>query len=107
MLIVSQIWYPAIIAPEMGELYLEMRKKFPDDKTVSKVLVRGALNATKEGIHSISIYLIKPGKVKEAMDLTLKRLMMLATIEGFKYETYMAYDLAEAMPLIGLAPPPE
>lgn len=107
MLIVSQTWYPASKAPEIGKLYLEAIKKFPEDKTVAKPIIRTAVHAVKEGIHSIAISSIKPGKVKEAMDLAQNRLLMLGSIEGFKYESYLAYDLAEAMPLIGLAAPPE
>ncbi len=107
MLIVSQLWYPVSKAPDVGKLYIEMRKKIPDDKTVAKPIIRTAIRATKDGLHNITIASIKPGKVKEALDLTHKRLLMFGAIEGIKYETYIAYDLGEAMPLIGLQAPSE
>ena len=107
MLIVTQVWYPASKAPEIGKLYLEVMKKFPNDKTISKTMVQGAVRTIKEGIHNIVIYAIKPGKVKEAMDLAQNRLLMLGAIDGFKYETYIAYEISEAMPLIGLQAPSE
>ena len=51
MLIVTQTWYPASKAPEVGKLYLEVMKKFPNDRTISKPMVQGAIRTIKEGIH--------------------------------------------------------
>jgi len=55
---------------------------------------------------STTISAIQPGKVKESMDLSTKRLLMMSeSIDGFKYELHIAYDLVEGMPLIGLTAP--
>ena len=106
MYIVTESWWPAGKSEEVGKLYLEVMKKYPIDKTITKRIVSGAFWAVKEGMHSITISSIKPGKVKEVIDLTSKRLLMMAaSIEGYRYQVNIAYDLVEAMPLVGLTAP--
>jgi len=39
------------------------------------------------------------------MDLASNRLLMLAAVEGFRYQINFAYDLVEAMPFVGLKAP--
>ena len=106
MLIVTQHWWPHGASSKVGKIYLEAMKKYPDDKTISKPILRSAIWAIKDGSFSITVSSIQSGKVKESMDLAMKRLLMLAeSIDGFKYEIHIAYDLVEGMPLIGLAAP--
>jgi len=102
VVLVSESWFPANKSAEVGKLYLETMKKYPDDNSVAKRVGLGAIWAVKEGMHSITIYSIKPGKVKEAMDIASKRTLMLSSIEGFKYQINIAYDVVEAMPIVGL-----
>ena len=102
VVLVTESWWPANKSAEVGKLYLETMKKYPEDKSVAKRVGLGAFWAVKEGMHSISMYSIKPGKIKEAMDLSSKRTLMLSSIEGFKYQINIAYDVVEAMPLVGL-----
>ena len=102
---VTENWWPAGKGAEVGKVYLEAMKKFPDDKSIEKPIIRAAFWAEKEGMHAVSISSIKPGKVKEAMDLATNRLLMLSSIEGYVYIIHIAYDLPEAMPLVGLAAP--
>ena len=107
VLIVTESWWPANKSAEVGKLYLETRKKFPVDKSIEK-RETGAIWAVKEGMHSISIYSIKPGKVKEALDNATNRALMIASsIEGLKYQINIAYDIVEAMPIVGLKAPEE
>ena len=102
---VSESWWPAGKSAEVGKLYLEAVKKFPDDRSIDKPIIRGAFWAEKEGMHAVTISSIKPGKVKESMDLETNRVLMLSSVEGFIYTIHVAYDLPEAMPFVGLAPP--
>jgi len=104
VLLVAEIWYPAGKAADVGKLYLETMKKYPDDRSIAKRETI-AIWAVKEGMHSISIYSIKPGKVKEAMDIAMNRILMLSSLEGSKFKINIAYDLVEAMPLVGLKAP--
>ena len=105
VLIIAESWWPASKSEQVGKLYLEVMQKYPEDNTISKPIVRSAVWGVKDGMHSIAVYSIKPGKVKEAMDISYNRLLMLASIEGYQYELNIAYDLVEAMPLIGLKAP--
>jgi len=104
MLIITQHWWPHGQSEKVGKVYLDSMKKFPDDKTISKPIVRSAIWTIKDGAVSITVYDIQSGKIKEAMDLAMKRLIMISeSIEGFKYEINIAYDLVEGLPLVGLA----
>jgi len=106
VLIVTQHWWPHGQSEKVGKAYLDVMKKFPDDKSISKPILRSAIWAVKDGMFSTTVSAIQPGKVKESMDLAMKRLLTMAeSIDGFKYEVHIAYDLVEGMPLIGLAAP--
>ena len=105
MYMITEVWFPAGKSAEAAKVYLEAMKKFPDDKSIAKSIVRSALWAAKEGMRGITIYSIKPGKVKEIMDLETNRNLMLSSVEGYVYITHIAYDLVEAMPLVGLTAP--
>ena len=105
MYMVTENWWPAGKSEKVGKVFLESMKKFPDDKSLLKPIVRSALWAEKEGMHGLGVYSIKPGKVKEAMDLETNRNLMLSSIEGFVYILHVAYDLVEAMPFVGLTAP--
>ena len=107
VLMVTENWWPAGKSAEVGKVYLEAVKKYPDDKSIDKPIIRGAIWTTEEGMHSITVSSIKPGKVKESMDIAYNRELMLSSIEGWRYEIHIAYDLAEAMPLVGLKAPEE
>ena len=105
VLIITEHWWPPNKSEEIGKLYLEAMQKYPDDRTISKPVVPSAVWAVQEGMHSITIYSVQPGKVKEAMDIASNRLLMVSAIEGFRYQINIAYDLVEAMPLVGLTAP--
>ena len=102
---VTENWWPADKSEKVGKLFLELMKKYPDDKSIVKPILRSALWAEKKGMHALGVYSIKPGKVKEAMDLETNRNLMLSSVEGYVYIIHIAYDLVEAMPFVGLTPP--
>ena len=106
MYIVAETWFPAKNAGEVGKLYLEMMQKYPNDRAIAKPIIESSIRSVKDGIHALYVASIKPGKVKEAMDLQSNRLLMMASIEGYIYEIYITYDIVEAMPLVGLQAPP-
>lgn len=107
VLLITENWWPANKAEEVGKKYLEALKKYPENRAISKPIVRSAIWTTNEGMHSITVNDIKPGKVKEAMDLATQTELVMSSIEGWRYSINIAYDLAEAMPLIGLKAPEE
>jgi hypothetical protein len=103
--IVTENWWPPGKSEEVGKLYIEAFQKFPDDTSISKPVIQAAAWAVKDGMHSITISAIEPGKVKEAMDIAYNRLLMFSVIDGYRYVVHIAYNLIEAMPLIGLNAP--
>jgi hypothetical protein len=105
MYVVSEHWWPAGKSSEVGKIYLEAFQKYPDDPVVGKPVVQSAVWPVKEGMHSMSITEVEPGKIKESMDIASNRLLMLAAIDGFKYKITVAYTVVEAMPFIGLSAP--
>ena len=104
VLLVTEVWFPVGKSAEAGKLFLETVKKYPEDRSIAKREIQ-AIWTVKEGMHSITIYSIKPGKVKEAMDIAMNRILMLSSLEGSKFKINIAYDLVEAMPLVGLKAP--
>lgn len=108
VLLVTQTWYPASQAEKAGKVYLEAMKKYPDDRALGKPILRSGIKMEKEGIHSIGIFSVKEGKFKEAMDLTVNRMLIFGKeIEGIRMSIDTYYDLTEAMPFVGLAAPEE
>jgi hypothetical protein len=106
VLIVTQTWYPVSQAENAGKAYIEAMKKFPSDRSLTKPILQSAVKIEKGGIHAIAISSVKEEKVKEAMDLIVKRLLILAKgIEGLRTSMDTYYDLTEAMPLVGLSAP--
>lgn len=103
---VTENWWPAKQSEKIGKAYIEVMKKYPNDRSIEKPVVDGAIWPDNQEMHSITIGAIKPGKVKEAMDLAYKRLLEIANaVEGFRYHIRIAYDLVEAMPIVGLKAP--
>ncbi|KKK62029.1 hypothetical protein LCGC14_3008420 [marine sediment metagenome] len=106
VLIVAQSWYPLSQAGKAGKAYLEALKKYPEDLSLGKPILRSAVKISKEGIHTIAISSVKEGKFKEAMDYVIKvSLMNAESIEGLKTTIDTYYDLVEAMPFVGLKAP--
>ena len=106
VLIVTQHWWPHGKSEEVGKIYLDVMKKFPDDKSITKPILRSAIWAEKEGMCSVIVSDIQPGKVKDSVDMAMKRLLMTSkNVEGFRFVIHIANDLVEGMPIIGLQAP--
>ena len=106
VLIVTQHWWPHGNSEEVGKGYLDVMKKFPDDKSITKPILRSAIWAEQEGMCSITVSAIQAGKTKEAVETAMKRLLMISkNVEGFRYIIRIANDLVEGMPIIGLQAP--
>ena len=97
--------YPPHLAQEVGKVYIEAMGKFPDDRAIAKPVVMAAVYTVPEGIRATGISSVKPGKLREALDLYSGRMLVFAKLEGFKYTIDIAYDAGEAMNLIGMTAP--
>jgi len=104
VLIMITSWYPPHKATEVAEKYIEVLQKHPYE-SFEKMLVDSASRPDKDGIEVISIADVEKGKYEEIFNLIVKRMVMLMSIEGFRYKFDTLYKLEEAYPLVGLAPP--
>ncbi|HVP16903.1 MAG TPA: hypothetical protein VMT42_06025 [candidate division Zixibacteria bacterium] len=105
VMIMVTSWYPPTKAIEAAEKYIEVMQKIPEDASVLEPLVTVGVSSGKDGIEAIAIGNVKKGKFDEAMNLSLRRMVMFNSIEGYRWEIKTLSTLEEAMPLIGLAPP--
>jgi hypothetical protein len=103
--IVTETWWPPDKSEEVGKTYLKAMNKFPDDRSLGKTTIQSATWAEKDGFRSITIYTVKPGKIKEAMDQHMNRLLLLGAVEGYRFQVNVAYDMVESMPFVGLEAP--
>ena len=79
--IVTETWWPPNKSMEVGKTALEAMKKFPEDRSLGKTNIQSATWAEKDGLRAIAIYTVKPGKIKEAMDQHMNRLLLLRAVE--------------------------
>ena len=103
--IVTETWWPPNKSMEVGKTALEAMNKFPNDRSLGKTTIQSATWAEKDGFRAIAIYTVKPGKIKEAMDQHMNRLLLLGAVEGYRFQVNVAYDMVESMPFVGLEAP--
>ena len=103
--IVTETWWPPDKSKEVGKTALEAMNKFPEDRSLGKTIIQSATWAEKDGFRAIAIYTVKPGKIKEAMDQHMNRLLLLGAVEGYRFQVNVAYDMVESMPFVGLDAP--
>ena len=101
--IVGTIWAPPNKAENVAKKYLEITKKYPVDESIAKVVIDGAIRATKEGIKSLIVWEVVKGKFNEAMSRAGKILAEYRNIEGFRYEIETMLSPIEALPMIGMS----
>jgi hypothetical protein len=106
VIVMTTVWIPHVKASEAGKLFIEALKKYPGDRSLSKVLLNNAVATTKEGYKVVSAEEIKEGKLKEYLALQNKGLLFIANgIEGYKYQIEVMSSIVEAMDVVGLKPP--
>jgi len=97
--------YPLTKATEVAKKYLEVRKKFPPDRSLGKEVVQVAVNTNKKGIEVMSISEVKEGKLEDALKLAGDSMIPYFPIEGFKYKIRVWSTIIEAMEYIGMKAP--
>jgi hypothetical protein len=106
VIIMTTVWIPHDKAQKTAEAFLEVNKKFPADRTLSKALLNNAVSTTKEGYKVVSAEEIKEGKlVPYLAQLNNTLLHIVNKIEGYKYKIELFSTLVEAMGVLGLKPP--
>ena len=54
---VTENWWPAKQSEKIGKAYIEVMKKYPNDKSIEKPVVDGAIWPDNQEMHSITIVL--------------------------------------------------
>ena len=106
VIVFSTGWFPHDKASEAGKTFIEVMKKYPRDRTLSKVLLDNAIGATKEGYKALFAVEVKDGKLKEYLARLNQSLIYIAeNIEGYKFEVEVLSSITEAMAVLGLESP--
>jgi len=91
-------------AAESGKKWLEVTKKFPPDRSISKQ-VMVAIRPSSRGMISLGVWDVKEGREKDALVRMNESMLMFAEIPGYKYSIKTFLSSFEAMGIIGLKPP--
>ena len=103
MYIVVKWVCPHHLAEEFAKRVVEGMKEYPDDETIVRPMIDGAMTVKKDGFHVTGIAEIVNGKTKEIFDLVNKRnLFIIHGLEGIKYSVETAYSRDEALETFGL-----
>ena len=99
-------WFPIDKASEAGDIFIEVSKKFPRDKSLSKLLLNNAVATTKEGYKTVTAHEIKEGKLKEFLARLNKFVIFVAKgLEGYKCQIEIMSSIVEAMDILGVKVP--
>ncbi len=83
--LVTFIRWPSESTAEMIKKAIAVAKKFPPDDSFGEALVPNAINSDMDGIKSLSVTLVKKGKLEETLLRSRSIANMYLTIPGFKY----------------------
>lgn len=103
--IITTSSYPTHKAKKVAELYFDMLKEFPPDRSIEKELVPAAVTTTDRGIRVVNISLAKAGKLEEVYHRTGKAMAMFQSIEGFEYSIRVWSTVVEALETLGMKLP--
>jgi hypothetical protein len=104
VIMIVESWFPPGKSSDAGKTWIEIVKKYPPDRSISKRLFV-AVRPTREGMNTIGVWDVKDGKYKEALARMNAAMLMYGKIEGFNYEIKTYMSAVEAMPIIGLEVP--
>ena len=95
--VIIKSFYPSHKAEEVAQVYQEMLKKYPPDRSLSELVVPVAGRATEKGIEGMSIQKLKEGKFDEVAKRTMAALAMFHKIEGYEYSVEVWSTLEESL----------
>ncbi|MBD3254419.1 MAG: hypothetical protein GF383_04960 [Candidatus Lokiarchaeota archaeon] len=98
-------YYPLHVVKQVGEKYIEVRKKSGIKPSMAKRVVPVGVATTKDGFRITAVYEVKPGQYEETLKELTKTMLILAEVEGYTYVMETLLTGAEAMPMIGMSMP--
>ena len=107
-LTLNRVWFPPDQSHKLAQAYVDWLKANPPDRTVEKTLCIAVGSDEKGDILVYGIGQVKPGKEQEALTLTSKgNLFMASKIDGLKYKTELLMDFTEAYKILDMSAPEE
>ncbi|TES93716.1 MAG: hypothetical protein E3J90_14210 [Promethearchaeota archaeon] len=103
--LLATVWFPPHKGEEVGKKFLEIMKKFPEDRSLGKTVLDGALMRTKYGIKAITISEVREGKLDDGLARINEILALYSEIEGVNTRVDTMATLVESMEMVGLKPP--
>jgi len=103
--LVTFVRWPSESTAEMIKKAIAVAKKFPPDDSFGEALVPNAINSDMDGIKSLSVTLVKEGKLEEIRRRAMAMVNMYITVPGFKYSIETWATIEEAYSSIGQTPP--
>ncbi len=103
--IIVTSWFPLSKGTDVAEKYIEERKKFPPDKSLTKEVIQSALKVEKNKVKAMYVAEVKEGKLDEALARQQNALLMYHDIEGYEYTIEIFFNIIEAMGMIGMKAP--
>jgi hypothetical protein len=104
----NRVWFPPDQSHKLGQAYVDWLKANPPDRTVEKTLCIAVGSDENGDILVYGIGQVKPGKEQEALTLTSKgNLFMASKIDGLKYKTELLMDFTEAYKILDMSAPEE
>jgi hypothetical protein len=99
------IYFPPHKGQEFGKKTLEVLQKFPEDRSIAKTVLRGAVMRTRNGIRSMNVSEIPEGKLEAAINRANEIVDIFSEIEGVNAEFFTMATMIEAMETAGLKMP--
>ena len=107
-LLLNRVWFPPDQSHKLGQAYIDWLKITPPDKTIEKNICIAVGSDEKGDILVYGIGEVQKGKEKEALTLTSKgNLFMASKIDGLKYKTELLMDFTEAYKILDMSAPEE
>ena len=98
-------WVPLGKIKEAVEVYIEVRKKFPPDRSLGKELIQGIAKIEGNKARTLTINEVKEGKLEEAILRQQEAMVMFHDIEGYEYSIDILLSFAETFVMIGKKAP--
>lgn len=100
--IVTTVAYPSEKSTQVAERYLEILKEYPQDDTLTSLVVPAYVKASIEGVKAISISEVKEGRLEEAWARARNMAYMFIDVEGVEYSLDLLATASEGFASLGM-----
>ena len=100
--IIIKSCFPNERATEAAKKYLEIVEKYPPEEAMGKEILESAVDVDENGIHGLSIYEPKEGKLEEALKRTETIMVEYLSVPDYRWEIKIWSTPEEALKYIGM-----